>query len=97
MLVPLMHALDQSNLDKWRPFDFLAKLGEEGKERAKWALKRGVGGGLHLLTTSLDLFGKRERERDCPHEERERERESSRNALARGALLLPTLTLGGGG
>ena len=41
MLVPLMHALDQLNLDKWRPFDFLAKLGEEGKERAKWALKRG--------------------------------------------------------
>ena len=41
MLAPLMHALDQLNLDKWRPFDFLTKLGEEGKERAKWALKRG--------------------------------------------------------
>ena len=77
---PLMHALDQLNLDKWRPFDFLAKLGEEGKERAKWALKRG--GEVSLASSRLGtlargrvlalLLEKRERERVFAHAGRER-------------------------
>ena len=80
MLAPLMHALDQLNLDKWRPFDFLAKLGEEGKERATWALKRGGRWHLGLMwwpwslasERVLALLLERERERDFAHAGRER-------------------------